>query len=363
MQALFKPFSLKTLKLKNRIVMAPMTRAASPGGVVTDDVAEYYSRRAEGGAGLIISEGTGINRPSSLNEPGLPHFYGSEALAGWKKVINSVHTAGGTMIPQLWHVGAAPNQQGGTAPDPVESPSGLYAANKQVGTPMSDNDIADTINAFAKAAVNAKELGFNGIELHGAHGYIIDQFFWKDTNLRTDIFGGKTISQRNRFAVEILKAVRAAVGDDFAISLRLSQWKTQDYGARLANTPHELEEWLLPLSDAGADIFHCSQRRFWEAEFKDSALNFAGWAKKITGKATISVGSVGLSGEFLSAFKGEKSEAAPLEQLLERMDKNEFDLIAVGRAMIVNPDWANKVKNGDLKNLKGFSRESLSSLY
>jgi 2,4-dienoyl-CoA reductase-like NADH-dependent reductase (Old Yellow Enzyme family) len=133
------------------------------------------------------------------------------------------------------------------------------------------------------------------VELHGAHGYLIDQFFWDGTNQRTDRYGGATLVQRSQFAAEILRAVRAAVGADYPVIIRLSQWKSQDFTVQLAKTPQEMEAWLRPLADAGADLFHCSQRRFWEPEFEGCDLNFAGWAKKLIGKPTITVGSVGLA--------------------------------------------------------------------
>src|SRR5690606_23917727 len=211
----------------------------------------------------------------------------------------------------------------------LDTPSGLNAPGQAVGEPMSEEAIADTVSAFARAAADAKALGFDSLEIHGAHGYLIDQFFWPDTNLREDRYGGATIGERARFAAEVVAAIRAAVGPDHPILLRLSQWKQQDYTARLAATPREMEQWLTPLVDAGVDILHCSQRRFWEAEFPEidgeDGLNFAGWAKKITGVPTISVGSVGLSGDFFSAFQGQASQAASLDGLVARMEREEFD--------------------------------------
>jgi len=300
--ALFKPFSFKGLTLKNRIVMAPMTRSFSPGGVATKDVAAYYRRRAEGEVGLIISEGTGVRRPASLNDPNIPRFHGEAELAAWKTVIDEVHAGGGLMAPQLWHVGAVrARSPDWSPPGPYDSPSGFSSPGKQFGEPMSEEEVADAIAAFAEAARDAKALGYDAVELHGAHGYLIDQFFWDGTNLREDAFGGPHLPGRARFAAEILKAVRAAVGPDFPVIIRLSQWKQQDFNAKLAHTPGEMADWLVPLAEAGADVFHCSQRRFWEPEFEGSDLNFAGWAKKLTGKPSITVGSVGLSGEFVAS--------------------------------------------------------------
>ncbi|KAM3093032.1 NADH:flavin oxidoreductase [Phormidesmis sp. 146-12] len=360
---LFQPFSFKGLKLPNRIVMAPMTRGFSPNGYPTKDVANYYAKRAAAEVGLIISEGTGIARPASLNGANFPRFHGEQELAGWKQVIDAVHAAGGSMLPQLWHVGAVPPPYGDDLPvDLFESPSGLNSPDQPFGKTMTDADIADTIAAFASAAADAKRLGFDAVELHGAHGYLIDQFFWKGTNHRTDRFGGVTIAERGRFAAEILQAVRAAVGSDFPIILRLSQWKQQDYTARLANTPAEMEEWLQPLVDAGADILHCSQRRFWEPEFDESDLNFAGWAKKLTGVPTITVGSVGLSGDFMGAFSGEASQAASLNELLRRLERGDFDLVAVGRALLQDPQWAVKIHQDRTADLMNFNPSALAIL-
>ena len=231
---------------------------------------------------------------------------------------------------------------------------------------MSEEDIADTVAAFAKAAADAQRLGFDTVEIHGAHGYLIDEFFWPGTNERTDRYGGPTIAERSRFAAEVVAAIRAAVGPDFPVILRLSQWKQQDYTTRVAVNPTEMEEWLSPLVSAGADILHCSQRRFWEPEFPEidgeNGLNFAGWAKKITGVPTISVGSVGLSGEFFGAFAGQGSEVSPLDKLVERMERDEFDLIAVGRALLTDPQWVRKVKAGDFDHLLGFEPASLAEL-
>jgi len=363
---LFAPFTSPKLNLPNRIVMAPMTRNMAPGGVPGQKQVDYYRRRAANGVGLILSEGTVVDRPASRNQAGIPHFYGEAALAGWQDVIEAVHDAAGKMGPQIWHVGGAPSPSKDPDEGPIDTPSGLFGPGVKRGEAMSDADIADTISAFGRAAADAKRLGFDTFEIHGAHGYLIDEFFWPGTNLRTDRYGGATIGERSRFAAEVVAAARAAVGPDFPILLRLSQWKQQDFSARLATTPAELEQWLEPLVDAGVDILHLSQRRFWDPEFPEidgeAGLNFAGWAKKITGLPTISVGSVGLTGDFFGAFAGQTSASAGLEPLLERMDKGEFDLIAVGRALLGDPEWVTKVRDGRLGELHDFSPAALAEL-
>ena len=136
------------------------------------------------------------------------------------------------------------------------------------------------------------------------------------------------------------------------------------HSARLVQTPEQLEAFLKPLSEAGVDIFHCSTRRFWEPEFEGSDLNLAGWTRKLTGKPTITVGSVGLDGEFLQFMVNTDKVAQPasLEKLLERLNNDEFDLVAVGRALLVDPDWAVKVREGREADILPFSREALTTL-
>ena len=359
---LFTPFQYKKLTLKNRIVMAPMTRGFSPNGVPTNDVADYYRRRAEGQVGLIISEGTVVNRPSSSNNPNYPHFYGEKSLAGWKNVIDEVHAADGKMAPQLWHLGVMSPMPNWQPPVPFEGPSGKLNETQGGGVEMDQNAIDNTIQAFVQSAIDAKNLGFDSIELHGAHGYLIDQFFWAGTNLRTDRYGGKTIADRSRFAVELVAAIRKAVGSEFPIIFRVSQWKQQNFESRLANTPAELESWLAPLAAAGVDIFHCSQRRIREPEFADSPLNFAGWVKKVTGAPTIAVGSVGLSGDFLGAFRSEGSTHSPFQEVLQSLDRGEYDLVGVGRALLSDPHWVEKIRDGRESELRGFDKNDLARL-
>jgi 2,4-dienoyl-CoA reductase-like NADH-dependent reductase (Old Yellow Enzyme family) len=363
-KALFKPFQLGSLQLSTRVVMAPMTRSFSPGGVPNSKVIEYYRRRAAAGVGLIITEGTTVNHKASNGYPNVPQFFGEAPLAGWKKVVDAVHAEGGKIVPQLWHVGAV--RRLGTEPDgdvPAYGPMEKLKDDKVVVHGMTKQDIKDVIGAFAQAARDAKAIGMDGVEIHGAHGYLVDQFFWEGTNQRTDEYGGD-LAGRSRFAIELIEAVRAAVGPDFPIIFRFSQWKQQDYNARLVLTPEALGDFLKPLSDAGVDIFHCSTRRFWEPEFEGSDLNLAGWTRKLTGKPTITVGSVGLDGEFLQFMVNTEKVAQPasLENLLKRLGDDEFDLVAVGRALLVDPDWAVKVREGREGDILPFSRDALMSL-
>lgn len=362
---LFQPFQLGNLHLENRIVMAPMTRNFSPDATPTDEVAGYYRRRAEGGTGLIITEGTAVNHPVAVNSDAIPVFHGKKPLAGWKKVVDEVHAAGGKIMPQLWHQGM--ERKAGSGPNaetPSIGPSGLYAPGEKVSEPMSDEDVADVIAAFVDGAADAQAIGFDGIELHGAHGYLLDQFFWDGTNERTDRFGGD-IAARTEIVTEIVRQTRARVGDDYPIILRYSQWKQRDFDAKLARTPEDLLTFLGPLSDAGVDVFHCSTRRYWDPEFEGSDLNLAGWTKKLVSKPTITVGSVSLADDFFSTMLGASSEATGekgLANLLERLGREEFDLVAVGRALLVDPEWANKVRANRFDDLLPYTPEAVASL-
>jgi 2,4-dienoyl-CoA reductase-like NADH-dependent reductase (Old Yellow Enzyme family) len=354
-------------RLASRLVMAPMTRMFSPEGIPGENVAQYYRKRAENGVGLIITEGTAINHPAAVMSPDIPRFYGDEALNGWAKVVEEVHQAGGKIIPQLWHVGAA--RRAGSEPNvdaPPVSPSGftLRGARNEKIKALTRDEVAEMIDTYAEAAANAKTIGFDGIELHGAHGYLIDQFFWELTNKRDDEYGGD-LAERTKFAADIVRACRKAVGPDFPIVFRYSQWKGTDYQAKLAQNSSELEQLLTPLVEAGVDIFHCSTRRIWEPEFKeeDPSLTLAGWTKKITNKPTIAVGSVGINRAYLS---NQDNNNVTIEDNLKIVDEKikagEFDYVAIGRAILADPEWAVKLKNGNLNQVVHYTKESEQSL-
>jgi 2,4-dienoyl-CoA reductase-like NADH-dependent reductase (Old Yellow Enzyme family) len=157
----------------------------------------------------------------------------------------------------------------------------------------------------------------------------------------------------------VVHAIRAAVGRDFPVVFRLSQFKLGDYDCRIAATPDELETWVSPLVSAGVDLFHCSQRRFDEAEFEGSSLNLAGWVKKITGKPTLTVGGIGLNSDFISSFEGQSAGSVGIERLLERLNREEFDFVTVGRALLADPEWPTKLHAGRYAEVVSFVPEHL----
>ncbi|MBA8823053.1 2,4-dienoyl-CoA reductase-like NADH-dependent reductase (Old Yellow Enzyme family) [Saccharopolyspora lacisalsi] len=367
-QALSRPFTLGSVELPNRLVMAPMTRDQSPGGVPDENVVAYYARRAAAGTGLIITEGTYVDDPSAGDRENVPRFHGEEALAGWSNVVSAVHEAGGRIMPQLWHVGI--QRQAGKPPFPEApsvGPSGIALdGTPEAGEELSSADVERLVESFAEAAHQAERIGFDGVEIHGAHGYLIDQFLWERTNRRTDAYGGSPV-ERTKFTADIVAAVRERVSPGFPVVLRFSQWKADHYGAKLAETPDELQAMLAPLTEAGVDAFHASGRRYWEPEFpeSDSELNIGGWTRKLTGKPVITVGSVGLDTAFDPATlgSGAGTNVGSVEGLAERLERDEFDLVAVGRALLADPEWSRKVLDGRETELVPFTRAALTTLH
>lgn len=360
---LFTPYKLNNLELANRFVMAPMTRKFSPQGVPTDEVATYYRRRAEGGIGLIITEGIYLDHPSAGQERPIPRMRKGKSEAGWRKVVSEVHSVKGRIFAQLWHLGA--HEMDNDLVDhniPLIGPSGITGTGKKIGDPLSEAEIADLIASYADAAALSKAIGFDGLEIHAGHGYLIDQFFWDKTNLRSDRWGGKNLVARTRFAVEVIAACRKATGPNYPISFRYSQWKITDYDVKLAPTPLELERFLAPLTDAGVDIFHCSTRRYWDPEFEGSDMNLSAWTKKLTGLPTITVGSVTLKTDIFQTPS--HASISGMGRLVEMFERGDFDLVAVGRAMIPNPDWPMIVRRGAFDELQPFDqKKSRQELY
>ncbi|MFI5658423.1 NADH:flavin oxidoreductase [Streptomyces sp. NPDC051684] len=362
-EILSRPVALNGLTVPNRIAMAPMTRMFSPNGIPGEDVRSYYARRAAAGVGLIITEGTYVGHDSAGDSDRVPRFHGEEQLAGWAKVAEDVHAAGGTIVPQLWHIGMV--RKAGQPPfadaEPV-GPSGIRVdGTENAGRAMTQGDLDDVIGAFAQAAADAERIGLDGVEVHGAHGYLLDQFLWSGTNRRGDAYGGDAVA-RTKFAAEIVAAIRERVSAEFPVIFRYSQWKQEAYDARLAETPEELDAILAPLAAAGVDAFHASTRRYWNAEFDGSDLNLAGWTKKLTGKPTITVGSVGLDGDFIRAFAGEGSAVKGIDDLLDSLERDEFDMVAIGRALLQDPQWAAKVLAGRFDELKPYDAAALKTL-
>jgi N-ethylmaleimide reductase len=226
----FSPYKLGPLQLPNRLVMAPMTRnRATPGGVPSPLAATYYMQRAS--AGLIVTEGSQITQQGQ-GYPGTPGVHSPAQIAGWKLVTDAVHSAGGRIFLQLWHVGRISHpslQPGGAAP---VAPSALQPAGQTMTAQgmqpfvmpraLETNEVAAVVEDFRRGAANAKRAGFDGVELHGANGYLVDQFLRDKTNRRTDRYGGSALN-RARFLLEVTEAL-------------VGEWGGERIGVRLAPT-------------------------------------------------------------------------------------------------------------------------------
>jgi len=372
--------TIGALSVPNRLAMAPMTRSFSPGNIPDAAVAAYYRRRAEGGTGLLITEGVGIDHPAAIGEGSgdpdrIPVLYGERAIAGWRNVVENVHAAGGLIFPQLWHQGVFRVEGTGPFPDaPSMRPSGLWGPDGGFSTvqkdyiprvitptrPMSEEEIADVIAAFARSAKAAQQVGFDGIAIHGASGYLVDSFFWPKTNMRQDRYGGD-MAARATFGAELVRAVRQAVGPSMPILFRFGQWKQQDFNARIAETPEELGVLLGALADAGVDMFDASTLYFSAPAFEGSPLSLAAWAKTLSGKPSMAVGGVGLSENLFASFEtGGASVERNWFDAAERIARGEFDMLALGRALIADPDWPRKVADGQQPD--AYSRDMLAVL-
>ncbi len=359
---LLQPADVAGLHLRNRLVMAPMTRQFSPGGIPGEDVVAYYRRRASS-LGLLITEGTYVDHPSAGTSDRVPRFFGADALAGWRQVAAAVHAEGGAIFPQLWHVGA--QRKPGAPPFPgaaIVSPSGLDAAGQRIGTPASTQTLADIAASFARAAADAQAAGFDGVELHGAHGYLLDQFHWAASNHRADDYGGD-IAGRVRFSAEVAAAVRAAVGPDFPVAFRFSQWKIGNYDARIAESPEELAAFLTPLADAGVSMFHVSTRRYWLPAFAGSERTLAGWTRHLSGLPVIAIGSVGVATQFQASPDEDALPTLTLAPLVELLRRGEFDLVALGRAVLADPEWARKLTDARLAEIRPYDKSASSVLF
>ncbi len=375
LERLFSPINIAGLELPNRVVMAPMTRSfCGLEGVASQQVADYYAARAAGGCGLIITEGVVTNMADARGYGGVPALSNSAQQAGWLQVTDAVHQAGGKIAIQLWHTGRlghSRSMQGGRpiAPSAIAA-TGLFRDFGDGETlsseipyeqpeAMSIQQIEQTVNEFAHAAGRAKMAGFDAIELHGANGYLIHEFMNSQSNQRDDEFGGD-IAVRSEFAASIIRAIRSEIGD-LPLGIRLSQHAVNDFDWTTWADQTELQQCLAPLVDGGLDMLHSSGYRLEAPAFADGET-LAGALKRLSGLPVIGSGGVTYSNTTAESFAGKPAELADPAAANAALVDGQCDLIAVGRAMIANPDWGHKVANGEWQALVPFSATMLGSL-
>lgn len=358
---LFSPLELGALRLPNRFVMPGMQRGFCKDGAPLPELARYYAQRATGGVGLVISEAAAVDHPSATVQPTAARI-NSGTAAAWGRCVDAVHAADGHMLLQLWHEGGLRNPaDGGTL-----SPSGTAYPGRSGGRAATASDLAVIRDAFLRSARLAQSVGADGVEVHACHGYLLDQFLWPATNQRDDGYGGDDIAARVRLPAEIVAAIRAECGPQFLISFRFSQWKENDFNARVVRTPDELAVMTRLLRAAGVSMFHASTRRFWVPEWEGSDLGLAGWTRQLGGLPTIAVGSIGLDRDVMESFHAKDEAqlqlATTLDELARRFARGDFDLFAVGRCLISDPEWVRKVRMRDFGAIRPFRKADVASL-
>jgi N-ethylmaleimide reductase len=349
--ALFQPAKIGDIEVKNRFIMAPLTRCrATPRThVPTPIMVEYYEQRAT--AGLIIAEATmvGDGQSAFWAEPGI---YNEAQVAGWKPVTEAVHAKGGKIILQIWHGGRAchhlngPNEDPAQNPQPV-APSAVAVTGHQIGaefnptgakvdydTPraLTEEEIPSIIAAYVRGAQNAIAAGFDGVEIHGANGYLIDEFLRDSANQRPDgRYSGKSVETRAQFALDVAAAVAAAIGAG-KVGIRISP--INSYNGMVDSNPEALTRYLCAkLSELNLAFLHVMRSDFFKAQQGDAQ----GWARE------------SYKG-FLIANMGYKADEAN-----ETIEAGKTDAIAFGVSFIANPDLVERVQKGAPLNPPDFA--------
>lgn len=335
---LFAPARLNRLELPNRVVVAPMTRiSATAAGLATSAMVRYYERFAKGGFGLVITEGIYTDQAFSQGYPNQPGLSDVEQATAWREVTRAIHAAGGTIIAQLMHAGAL--SQANRFRDYTIGPSAVRPKGQQMGVyhgvgaypmpqAMTASDIAEAVAGFARAAVLATEIAdFDGVEIHGANGYLLDQFLTDYTNQRDDEWGGP-IANRVRMMVEVARAVRRALGADATLGLRISQGKVNDFAFKWSGAEEDATTVFNAAASADVDYIHVTEFEAWRPAFGDEGPSLVNLARRSAPTAMIIANG--------SLHRPQQAEA---------MLKDGADLIALGRGALANRDWPQRVRN------------------
>jgi 2,4-dienoyl-CoA reductase-like NADH-dependent reductase (Old Yellow Enzyme family) len=335
---LWSPLQIGSTQLPSRVALAPMTRiSATEDGLVTEKMVSYYAAFARGGFALLITEGIYPDAAYSqgyLYQPGLAT---DEQARSWAKVIDAVHAAGSTIFAQLMHAGS--QAQGNRFKNSTIGPSAVAPKGEQldfyrgegpyrVPAEITLEQMEEVRQGFVAAALRAKEAGFDGVEIHGANGYLLDQFLTDYLNLRTDEYGSSA-KNRVRFPAEIARAVRDAVGADMTVGIRISQSKVSDHDHRWAGGAGEAEVIFSTLAATGVDFLHTTEYKAYAPAFGGQGPSLAALAKQHSGLPVIANGHL------------DDPETA-----VSMLVDHAADVVALGKAALGNRDWPDRVKNG-----------------
>ncbi|GAA3204685.1 tRNA-dihydrouridine synthase [Nonomuraea roseoviolacea] len=325
------------IDLANRLAVAPMTRvSAAPDGTPTAEMADYYARFADGGFGLLITEGTytdAVYSQGYLNQPGIVT---EQHVAAWREITGRVHQAGVPIVLQLMHAGALSQGNpyrsetaGPSAVPPVGEKMPEYGGHGRWPTPkpMTADDIEVAVRGFAASAARARAAGFDGVEIHAANGYLLDQFLTDYTNRRDDSYGGP-VANRVRLTAEVVSAIKAEVGDDFCVGVRLSQTKVNDFVYRWPGGAHDARIIFSALAAAGASYLHiASEGRDWiETARLEGGVTITGLARQVTGLPVIANGGM--------------HDVAQAAQVLS---DGHADVVSIARGALANPDLPHRL--------------------
>jgi 2,4-dienoyl-CoA reductase-like NADH-dependent reductase (Old Yellow Enzyme family) len=346
-----RPDRIGDLQLANRLAVSPMSRvSAAADGTPMAQMTDYYRAYAQGGFGLVITEGTYTDARYSQSYANQPGIVTGRHLAAWREITDAVHAAGAAIVLQLQHAGAL--SQGNRHTDVTVAPSAVtprgqkmseYGGHGPWPTPieMSQDDIDAAVRGFADSAARAREAGFDGVEVHGANGYLLDQFLTDYTNLRGDRYGG-SVANRARLTAEVVSAIRERAGHDFPVGVRLSQTKVNDFTHRWAGGVREAETVFATLAAAGPAYLHiASEGRDWiETALLDGSITITGLARKVTGLPVIANGGM-----------------HDLGQAARVLEEGHADILAIGRGALANPDLPRRL--AEELPLAAFDREML----
>ncbi|QFY09926.1 NADH:flavin oxidoreductase [Nonomuraea phyllanthi] len=328
------------IDLANRLAVAPMTRvSAAQDGTPTAEMADYYAGFADGGFGLLITEGTYTDTAYSqgyLNQPGIVT---ARHAAAWRDIADRVHAAGARIVLQLMHAGALSQGNryrsesvGPSAVPPIGEKMPEYGGHGPWPAPraMSADDIEEAVRGFAASAARARAAGFDGVEVHAANGYLLDQFLTDYTNRRDDAYGGP-VANRVRLTAEVVSAIRAEAGEDFCVGVRLSQTKVNDFVHRWRGGAHDARIIFAALAAAGSSYLHiASEGRDWiETARLDGGLTITGLARQVTGLPVIANGGM-----------------HDLAQAAQVLSDGHADVVSVARGALANPDLPRRLAEG-----------------
>ncbi len=345
---LFSTFRIKNFTFKNRIGVAPMTRMSSPGdGIPRGDVLDFLVRRAKNGSALVTTEAIVTDYESAQGYPGQARLTTQRQIEAWKPVVEAIRREGAVSIMQMFHCGRVAwpevNPAGRIiAPSPL-SPRGENPLTQSLyPTPdaMSLFDIKHVIRGFAETARGAVEAGFDGIEIHGAHGYLVSQFLSAYSNQRPDAYGG-TVENRYRFAHEVIRAVRAVVPEDRLLLFRISNWGIADMEVSLFSGKEEYQEIIGRLSGEPIDAVSVSTYSYSQEAF-GTVRNMAQLTREATRLPILICGQI---------YDRASADAA----------LRDADMVLSAKSMLLNPDWVRDLRDG--KELPRYKSEEANVAY